>query len=245
VAGLRRLATAVLATALPALPALGDEAAIRKALSERLPDFPKIDEVTKTGMTGLYEVRAGTEVFYADEEGEHLIQGQLIETRTRANLTQTRVAKLTAIDFASLPLQDAIVWKQGTGARKLAVFADPNCGYCKRFEGELQKVKDVTVYTFLYPVLGTDSAEKARAIWCARDNSQVWRNWMLQGGQIPKTTETPNCDAAALQRNLAFGRAHSINGTPGLVFEDGHKVPGALQAEQLEKQLSGVKGGAG
>ncbi|MBF6682364.1 DsbC family protein, partial [Acinetobacter baumannii] len=137
--------------------AAAQEATIRKNLAERLPNLPTIDEVTKTPVAGLYEVRIGTDVLYTDAEGNYLIQGQIFDTKARRNLTEERLAKLTAIDFASLPLKDAVVWKSGNGKRKLAVFADPNCGYCKRFERDLQSVKDVTVYTFLYPVpIGAD-----------------------------------------------------------------------------------------
>jgi len=218
--------------------ALAQEAVIRKNIAERLPDFPKIDEVTKTPIPGIYELRIGVDVLYSDEQGNHLFEGQLIDTRTRNNLTEARVAKLTAIDFASLPLKDAIVWKQGSGARKLVVFADPNCGYCKKFERDLQQVKDVTVYTFLYPILGADSAEKARNIWCAKDNTKVWRDWMIEGTAIPAVAP---CDASALQRNFALGRKHRISGTPGLVFEDGSQKPGAVEPAQLEKLLVASK----
>ena len=212
-----------------------DEAAIRKNISERVPDFPKIDEVTKSVVPGLYELRVGTDILYTDENGNYLIEGQLIETKTRANLTEQRIAKLTAIDFKTLPLKDAIVWKQGTGERKLAVFADPNCGYCKKFEKDLQAVKDVTVYTFLYPILGGDSPEKSKAIWCAKDNIKAWRDWMIKG---TLTTDSPQCDTSVLQRNVALGRKYRINGTPGLVFEDGKHQPGAASAEVVEKQLA-------
>ena len=220
--------------------AFADEAAIRKNIAERLPDFPKIDEVTKTAIPGIYELRLGTEILYTDEQGSHLIEGQLIDTRTRVNLTDARVAKLTAIDFKALPLKDAMVWKQGSGARKMVVFADPNCGYCKKFERDLQAVKDVTVYTFLYPILGQDSAEKSKAIWCAKDNTKAWRDWMLKG---TPATDSQQCDTSALQRNVAFGRKHRINGTPGIVFEDGKHVPGAIGAEQIEKQLVASRAG--
>ena len=214
--------------------AFADEAAIRKNISERVPDFPKIDEITKAAVPGLYEIRVGTDILYTDENGNYLIEGQLIETKTRANLTEQRIAKLTAIDFKSLPLKDALVWKQGTGERKLVVFADPNCGYCKKFERDLQSVKDVTVYTFLYPILGGDSPDKSKAIWCAKDNTKAWRDWMLKGSMA---TGSPDCDASALQRNYAFGKKHRINGTPGLVFEDGSHRAGALNTEAIEKQL--------
>jgi thiol:disulfide interchange protein DsbC len=220
--------------------AWAQEALIRKNLAERLPELPKIDEVTKTPIPGLYEVRIGTELLYTDEHGEYLIEGALIETKSKANLTQARIDKLTAIDFTTLPLKDAIVWKQGSGARKLVVFADPNCGYCKKFETEMQQVKDITVYTFLIPILGGDSPDKARNIWCAKDNAAVWRDWMIHGSPAARTMGT--CDTTALQRNLAMAKKYRVNGTPALVFEDGKRVPGALPPDQVEKQLLASRG---
>ena len=229
-------AAAALVFALALVPAaFADEAAIRKNISERVPDFPKIDEITKTSIPGLYEIRVGTDILYTDEQGNYLIEGQLIETKTRTNLTEQRVAKLTAIDFKALPLKDAMVWKQGTGERKLVIFADPNCGYCKKFERDLLTVKDITVYTFLYPILGPDSTEKSKQIWCAKDNAKVWRDWMIKGTPIG---ESPTCDTSALARNVALGRKHRINGTPGVVYEDGKMQPGAAGAEAVEKQLA-------
>jgi len=215
--------------------AFADEAAIRKSIAERLPNFPKIDEVSKTAIPGIYEIRLGSDIRYTDEQGSYLIEGDLVDLRTRTNITEERIAKLTAIDFKTLPLKDAMVWKQGTGERKLVVFADPNCGYCKKFERDLQAVKDVTVYTFLYPILGGDSPDKSKAIWCAKDNTKAWRDWMLKG--MP-AENSPNCDATALQRNYAFGKKHRINGTPGLVFEDGSSRAGAMDAEAIEKLLA-------
>ena len=216
--------------------AFAQEAVIRKNIAERLPDFPKIDEVSKTPIPGLFELRVGTDVFYTDEQGNHLIEGQVIDTKTKTNLTEARINKLTAIDFAALPLKDAVVWKSGTGARKIAVFADPNCGYCKRFEKDLQQVKDVTVYTFLYPILGGDSPEKSRDIWCAKDNAKVWLDWMLRG--TAPVRSMGECDSSALQRNTALARKHRVNGTPAIVFEDGKRVPGAMPLDQIEKQLT-------
>ena len=215
--------------------ACAQEALIRKNLAERLPNFPPIDEVTKTPIPGLYEVRIGTELIYTDERGDHVIQGSIIETKTRSDLTQARIDKITAIDVAALPLKDAIVWKQGSGVRKLVVFADPNCGYCKKFETEMQQVKDVTVYTFLIPILGGDSPEKSRNIWCAKDNGTAWRDWMIKGTAAPRTMG--NCDASALQRNLAMAKKYRVTGTPALVFEDGKRIPGALPPVEVEKQL--------
>ena len=230
---LRAAAFAALAFTVSAVCA--DEAAIRKAVAERLPDLPPIDEVTKTPIPGLYELRLGTDLLYSDEGGNHVIQGSMLDTRSRTNLTEARIAKLTAIDFASLPLKDAIVWKQGSGARRMVVFADPNCGYCKKFERDLQQVKNVTVYTFLFPILGGDSPEKAKNIWCAKDATTVWRNWMIEGAVPPRSMGA--CETPML-RNRALGKKHKITGTPAIVFEDGTRIPGAVGAEQIEKQLA-------
>lgn len=228
------VAAAVLAVA--SLPLAAQEDVIRKNLAERLPQMPKIDEVSKTAIPGVYEVRMGTELLYSDESGNHLIQGSIFDTRSKTNVTDARIQKLTAIDFAALPLKDAMVQKQGNGSRKLAVFADPNCGYCKRFERDLATVKDVTIYTFLYPILGADSDAKAKSIWCAKDAQKTWRSWMLEGATIPK--QMGQCDTAAITRNVAFGQKYKLNGTPALVFQDGRRLPGAIPAAELEKQLA-------
>ncbi|MFZ4652031.1 MAG: DsbC family protein [Rubrivivax sp.] len=219
-----------------AAAASAQEAAIRKNLPERLPTLPKIDEVTKTPIPGIWEVRLGSEVLYTDDQGNHLIQGEILDLRTRANLTQQRLDKLTAFDFSKLPLKDAIAIKQGKGTRKMAVFVDPNCGYCKRFEKDVASLKDVTVYTYLYPILGPDSQTKSRDIWCAKDPAQAWRDWMLSG-KLPSSASA-KCDFAALERNVELGRKHRVSGTPATVFEDDSRLPGAVSGEQLEKQLA-------
>ena len=212
------------------------QAAIRKALAERIPKMPPIDEITRSPIAGLYEVRFnGTDIIYVDAAGDFLVQGSIIETRTRTDLTEQRMEKLLAIDFAQLPLKDAIVIKQGNGTRKVAVFADPNCGYCKRFERDLAAVKDLTVYTFLLPILGPDSTTKSRAIWCSKDAAVAWRAWMIDGQ--PAQRPLGPCDAKAIERTVAFGRKHKINGTPAIVFEDGVRVPGAMSGADMEKRL--------
>jgi len=213
-----------------------DEAAIRKTLADRMPKLPKIDEVSKTPIPGIYELRIGTDVLYSDETGAHLIEGAILETKTQTDLTKARIDKLTMIDFAALPLKDALVFKQGTGLRKLAVFADPNCGYCKRMERDLLSLKDVTIYTYLLPILGPDSNAKSRDIWCAKDNSKAWRAWMIDGVTPPKQ-QGDKCDTAVLERNLEIGRKHKINGTPAIVFEDGTRAPGAMSADRVEERM--------
>ena len=229
-----RTLLAAAALLLTGATAFAQDAAIRKTLAERIPQLSQIDEVRQTPMKGLYEVRVGTDVFYTDAGGNYLIQGELIDTRARRNLTEDRITRLTAIDFKALPLGDAITIVHGKGERKLAVFEDPNCGYCKRFEKDLQNVDNVTVYLFLYPILSPDSAEKSRNIWCAKDQGGAWADWMLRD----KTPAAASCDTAALQRNLAFGRKYKITGTPTLIFADGVRVPGAVGAQEVDKRLA-------
>jgi thiol:disulfide interchange protein DsbC len=233
---LRAAAAAVLALA-AAVPAVAQEALIRKNLAERIPALPKIDEVRPTPVAGIFEVRyGGGEIFYSDATGDHIfVEGAMVATATMSNLTEARLDKINAIDFAALPLKDAITLKQGSGERKMAVFVDPNCGYCKRFERDLTTIKDVTIYTFLMPILGADSKTKSRDIWCAGDSPKVWRGWMLDGKAPPKAAA--QCDSAAVERNLALSRQYRINGTPAVVFADGTRRPGAISAEMVEKLL--------
>ncbi len=228
-------ASALMALSLSNVIAQGHEATIRKNLSERIPQIPKIEEITPTPLTGIYELRLSTnEIYYSDAAGNYLIQGSLIDTKSKRNLTEEREAKLSAVDFSALPLKDAITLVNGNGKRKLAVFEDPNCGYCKRFERDLAKVDNVTVYMFLLPVLGPNSVEKSRNVWCAKDPAAAWVNLMQK--DIP----TPNaqCNTAAIERNLEFARKYKITGTPTLVAQDGTRVPGALNSTQIEKLLA-------
>jgi len=218
-------------------PARAQEAQIRKAITERLPQLGAVEEVRKTPIAGLFEVRIGLDLFYTDAQGNYLIQGQILDTKNKRNLTEERVEKLSAIDFASLPVADAFTIVRGNGKRKVAVFQDPNCGYCKRFEKDLQGVDNITLHVFLYPILGPDSLEKSRNLWCAKDKGRAWQDWMVRD-QLPAKV---SCDSAALSRNVEFGRKWRISGTPTLVFTDGSRVPGAISAQQLEQKLAEFK----
>ncbi len=219
---------------LAASAAQAQEAVIKKNLAERLPQMGQVEEVTRTGMPGVFEVRVGTDLYYTDTQGNYLIHGQMIDTKQQRNLTEERQEKLLAIDFATLPLKDAFTIVRGNGKRKIAVFEDPNCGYCKRFERDLQRVDNVTVYMFLYPILGPDSTDKSRNHWCAKDKGAAWQDWMVRD----KAPGNANCDTAALARNVEFGRKHKITGTPTMLFTDGTRIPGAIAAAQIEKLLA-------
>ncbi len=223
--------------ALSSCLAFAQEATIRKNLSERLSNLPKIDEISKTPMNGLYEIRMGNDVMYSDAEGHFLIQGALIDVRQKRNLTEERMEKLSSIPFDQLPKKTAFTQVRGNGKRKLAVFADPNCGYCKRFEKDLQKMDNVTIYHYLYPILGEDSKTKSKNIWCAKDKAKTWNDWMINGTTPP----TANCDASAIDTIVEFGKKQRIMGTPMILLTDGTRVPGAAPVAQIEKMLAEIK----
>ncbi|MDP1685012.1 DsbC family protein [Hydrogenophaga sp.] len=227
----------LLLTALTALSlsALAQEATIRKNLAERLPKLPSIDEVSKTPMPGIFEVRINqSDIFYTDAEGNYLIQGAMIDTRAKVNLTEQRLDKLTALAFKDLPLKDAFTLVRGNGKRKMAVFEDPNCGYCKRLHSEFAKLDNVTVHVFLIPVLGPDSAEKSRSIWCAKDKAKTYSDWMVNG-QAPASA---TCDTAAIERNSRLASKHGIKGTPTMIFVNDTRVPGYITADRIESMLN-------
>ena len=221
------------AATLAAEPAgkLTAEAIIKHTLEARLGGV-KIDAVTKTPYLGLYEVRADNEILYTDEKVGYIFSGNIIDARSMQNLTEKRLRELARIKWDDLPLDAAVKTVHGKGSRMLAVFSDPNCPYCKRFEKDLAKVDDITVYTFLYPILSQDSHDKAQAVWCSPDKSKAWSDWMLDA-KVP----APARCATPIEKNLALGRKYRIGGTPTLVFANGERVSGAVPLARLEKML--------
>lgn len=217
------------------------EAAIRKNLVERLPQIKQVDEVNKSAVDGIYEVRVnGTDILYTDAQANFLFAGKLIDLKGKRDLTEERINKLVELKFKDLPLKDAFTIVRGNGQRKLAVFEDPNCGYCKRFERDLLNVDNVTVYMFLYPILGAESLAKSKSIWCAKDQAKAWQDWMVRDQHVQPAAE--GCDSAALTRNVDLGRRHKITGTPTLIFADDSRVPGAVDSKRVEKLLGEIKG---
>jgi len=224
-------AGAALGESMPA--SLGDSTldGIRKAFEAQFPGVT-VDGVRPTPYGGLYEVQIGMDVVYTDAKVDYVLQGSLIDAGTRADLTAARLAKLAEVPFGSLPLDLAIKQVKGNGARKMAIFEDPNCGYCKQFHHTLQQVDNTTVYTFLFPVLSPDSAVKARDVWCAKDRARTWTDWMVDG----KTPPSATC-ATPIDKILALGRKLMVQGTPAIIFADGSRVNGALPLDALREKL--------
>jgi len=216
---------------------LADEAEIRKGMEAKL--GAKVESVAKSGYLGLYEVYADGNIFYTDEKMSAIMVGaQLIDAKTMKNVTDERMKKLTAIKFGDLPLDRAIKQVRGDGKRVLATFEDPNCGYCKRLAKDIAKLENVTVYTFLYPILSEDSVRKSKQIWCAADRAKAWNDWMIDG-RAPAAKE--DCDTAAIGKNQEFGRKLNITGTPTMFFIDGERVPGAMPLARIEQKLNQAK----
>jgi thiol:disulfide interchange protein DsbC len=202
------------------------EAEIRKAVEGRI---GKVEKLSKSPLPGMWEAIVDNQVFYVEESGQYLLAGNLVDLRNGKNLTAER-------QFGLLPLDLALKQVRGSGKNVLVTFEDPNCGYCKKLAKELVKVKNVTVYTFLYPVLGDDSFEKSKAIWCSADRMKTWNDWMLNGKSVGTAPE--KCDLKGLEATIALGQKMRINGTPALVFGNGERLPGYIPAEEIEKRFA-------
>ncbi|NOU24310.1 MAG: DsbC family protein [Methylotenera sp.] len=216
--------------------AMADEAGVKKAVEAAYPKF-KVESVTKTPYAGLYEVFMGGQIIYTDEKLTFLIaEGRLVDPKTKKDITGERLEELTKIDFSSLPLNQAIKVVKGNGSRKLVVFSDVDCPYCKRLEqNELSNISDVTVYTFLYPIeqLHPDAANKSKSIWCASNRVKAWEDWIMNN-QLPKTTG--NCEVP-LEKVGELARKFGITSTPTLIFSDGRRMLGAQPYKEIERAL--------
>ena len=232
-------AAVLMLSAACALAETAQEANVRKLIAPRLGDNAKVDSVTKTPYGGLFEVRTGSDIIYTDEKAKYLFVGRVLDAQTYQDYTKERVDEISKIKFSDLPLDIALKSVKGNGKRVIAVFEDPNCGYCKRFRQSLQEIDNLTVYTFMYNILSEDSAVKSKNIWCATDRAKAWDDWMLNG-KVPATAAAA-CTTNPNERVLALGQKLRISGTPAIFFTDGSRVPGAIDAKALEAKLAAIK----
>lgn len=208
------------------LAAAADEADVRKAAEAKL---GKVEKLVKAPMPGLWEVTVDSQIFYIDDKGAYLVFGNLIDMKSGRNITAER-------QFNSLPLDLALKQVRGTGKNVMVTFEDPNCGYCKKLARDVLTLKDVTVYTFLLPVLGDDSYEKSKAIWCAPDKSKAWVDWMT-AGKVPPAASA-KCDISGLNKSAQLGGKLRISGTPAIFFAGGERVGGYIPAEEINKRFA-------
>ncbi|MEW5967708.1 MAG: DsbC family protein [Pseudomonadota bacterium] len=229
------LSLALAAGLMFATAAQANEAAIRKALTAQFPGA-QIVSVTKTPYSGLFEVYLDGQLVYTDAKGQYVFIGEVVDLKNRSNLTQQRLSRLQAVNWDTLPLKDALKTVKGKGERRLVVFSDVDCPYCRKFEEELAKVDNITVYTFLYPVEGLHpkAVQTSKQIWCAPDRNKAWDDY-IAFGTVPKNDG--KC-ANPVDATVALGQRLRINGTPTLIFANGVRVPGMVPAAQLERLLA-------
>jgi thiol:disulfide interchange protein DsbC len=214
--------------------ACADEASVRKILQQRLPTM-NVESVTRVPFGGLYEVVLDGEIVYTDEKGEYFFGGNIYDIRTLPprNLTEERTHQLAANAFTKA--RDlAIKRVRGDGTRVLFTFEDPNCAYCKALAGELAKMNNVTIYTFLTPLLSPNSVEKSVAVWCSKDRTRAWEELMSSGLLPPGGTDCPN----PLQQIAALARRFQVQSTPAIFLGDGRHIGGMRSAMDIEKAMS-------
>lgn len=240
---MRKSKTALLLLSALAVSCVGaetpTEANIKKLVEPRLGEGVKVDSVKLTPYAGLYEVRTGGDIIYTDKSAQYLIVGHVFDAKTSQDLTKVRIDEINKVKFADLPLELAMKSVKGDGKRVIAVFEDPNCGYCKRFrQNTLSVIDNVTVYTFMFNILSEDSIAKSKNIWCAPDRNKAWDDWMLRGKAAPAAPAecvTPH------EKVLALGQKLRVTGTPAIFFVDGSRIPGAIDAKALEAKLATIK----
>lgn len=217
--------------------AIADEAAVRRLIESRLGDEARIEAIARVPASSLYEVAIrgpkGPQLFYVDEKARVIVVGQVLDGRTGLNLTEERLRQLNAIEWASLPFADAVTTKRGNGRRKIAVFSDPNCPFCKRFEKDLARLDDITVHIFLFPVIRPESVPLTKSVWCSRDRARAWNDLMLRDIE---PTAAPDC-ATPVEKLVALGRSLGASSTPTWFVETGERYTGAIPLEETRRIL--------
>jgi thiol:disulfide interchange protein DsbC len=226
---------ALAATLMVAATAQANESVIRKALAQQFPGA-KVSSVTKTPYSGLFEVYLDGQLVYMDAQAKYVFSGDVIDLKNRTNLTQARLNQLQAVKWDMFPLNNALKTVKGKGERKLVLFSDIDCPYCRKFEAELAKVDNITVYTFLYPIEGLHpkAVQTSKQIWCAPDRNKAWNEYITRG-------TVPNNDgkcANPVDATIELGNKLKVGGTPTLFFANGQRVPGMVPAAQLERLLA-------
>lgn len=232
-----RCVALILVLTVLATSALADETAVRGLIQSRIGIDAKIEQIERVPGTSLYEVAIrsadGPQLFYVDEGASVIVVGHLLDGKSGRNLTEERLRKLNAIDWKSLPFDAAITMRRGNGRRKIAVFSDPNCPYCKRFEKDLARLDDISVHIFLYPVIRPESIPLTKSVWCSANREKAWNDLMLRDIQ-PKAP--PNCETP-VERLVALGRKLGANSTPTWFVETGERFSGAMPLDEVRRAL--------
>lgn len=234
-------AASALLLATHSLFSFADEAAIRRMVEGKLRGGATVESVIRSPYAGLYEVAIrspeGPLIYYVDPGATVIVAGPMVDAASGRNLTEARLRKLNAVKWESLPFKDAITTVRGTGRRKIAIFSDPNCPYCKRFEQDLAKLEDITTHIFLYPVIKPASVTQTKSVWCSKDRAKAWNDLMLRDIQ---PTASPDCDTP-VERLVEFGKRLGANSTPTWFLQNGERYQGAMPLEEVRRLLDEAK----
>lgn len=236
---MRTFLAVVIGMAALAAPAYASEATIRAMLASKIDGV--VESVTKSRISELYEVAVrtneGAEILYVNEKASLIFIGNIIDANTSQNLTQNRIRKLESIDFSSLPLKLAVTTVRGNGKRKIAIFSDPNCPYCKRFENDLAKLTDLTIHIFMYPVIKPESVALTKSVWCSKDRVKAWNDLMLK--EI-RPTASSDCETP-INEILELGKKLGATSTPTWFLENGERYKGAVPLQRIEQLLDNTR----
>ncbi|MGN7984334.1 DsbC family protein [Burkholderia sp. 22313] len=225
--------TITLATVHLNAAAAQEDVLLRRTLQVKIPEL-KIETISQSRIEGLYEIVADSRIFYSNPSGSHIIIGNMFDTASQENITETRFNKINSIDINDLPFQHAIKIKNGAGARVLATFFDPNCSFCKKMSPELNKIPNSTIYIFLYPVLSADSVSKSGMILCADNRSLAWKQWVQRGKITPPHRA---CSPAITNELLSLGKKLNVKGTPTTFLPSGERVAGFISGKDLADKI--------
>lgn len=220
--------------------ASADEAAVRRMVEDKLRGGGTIAGIAKAPWGELYEVAVhgpdGPQIFYVDSAATVILAGPAIDAKSGRNLTEERQRKLGVVKWDSLPFKWAIITKQGDGRRKIAVFSDPNCPYCKTFEEHLAEIENLTVYIFPYAVISPKSGQQAKSVWCSKDRAKAWNDLMFRRIE-PQAA--PDCDTP-IEELVQLGRRLGANATPTWFLQNGERYSGALPLRDLRRMIDGA-----
>jgi thiol:disulfide interchange protein DsbC len=228
--------------AAPAEASAAELAGVKHLIEAKFPGAA-VANVARSPYFGLYEAQFDDRMIYTDSKVSYVVVGSIFDADTKQNLTDARLRQLTRVAWDQLPLDLAIKKVKGNGSRKLAIFSDADCPYCKRLESEMKTLDNVTIYTFLFPIpqLHPDSARKSAMIWCAPDRTRAWDEWFASG-KLP--SNKGDC-ATPIAKTAQLGQKYRVSATPTLVFADGTMVPGAIPLDQLESELKQAEAATG
>lgn len=162
-----------------------------------------------------------------------LIVVAIRDGRRDRNPSVDRLRATAAVKWESLPFDWALLIKHGNGRRRIAVFSDPNCPYCRRLEGDLAKLGDVTIHLFLYPIIGAQSMRQTKSVWCSSDRARAWMDLMFKGIE---PLASPDCDTP-IEDIVSLGHKLGANATPTWILPNGEIRYGTLRIDELRKLL--------